>query len=387
MKQNINTNYQYTFVRNLVVTGLWMLYLTEKGFTPFEVGLMEAAFHGASFLFEVPSGSIGDRFGYRNTLIASCVVNIISCLFTVLSNNFWLVAFGFVLSSLSYCLASGTTEALVFESLLAKKQESRYINVSANISVLMELSMSLGIVIAGLMSTWYFDGVYWIQIALSVICILIALRFVEPKRPAHIQEKYFQLMKSAFVLTKSIPNLIVVMLSFAFIDALNATYYFYFQNYFAEIGIAGLGISLVIVVSSIFQVLGAKLAPAIEKRLSMSRLFLIVFILLAACIGLSSFLPNILVVVCYILANTLCALISPIRSNFINQLIPSGKRATINSIDSLCFSLMMIPMFPITGGLLHLLGYRQTFTILAIVIVIGGLIGHNKLKSAFSISS
>lgn len=206
-------------------------------------------------------------------------------------------------------------KTLVFDSLLVDKKESRYIHISANISVLVERSMSCGIVIAGLMSTWYFDGVYWIQIALSVLFILITLHFLEPERPVHIQEKYLQLMKSVFILTKKIPNLSAVMVSFAFVDGLNATCYFCFQNYFAEIGIAGLDISLVIVVSSVFQVIGAKLATTIEKTFSMSRLFLI--ILLAVCIGLSSFMPNYFVVVCYIRANTLGAQINPIRSNFI----------------------------------------------------------------------
>ncbi|MDH6365510.1 MFS family permease [Enterococcus sp. PF1-24] len=89
MKRNIKVNYQYNFLQYFVVTGLWMLYLTKKGFSPFEVGLMEAIFHGTSMLFEVPSGSIGDRFGYRKTLIASRIMNIFSCLLCVLATNFW----------------------------------------------------------------------------------------------------------------------------------------------------------------------------------------------------------------------------------------------------------------------------------------------------------
>lgn len=384
MYRNIKINYKYTFFQNLVVTSLWVLYLSRKGFGPIEIGVMEALFHGTSFIFEVPSGSMGDRFGYRNVLIASRVVGILSCFLIMMSGSFLGVTAGFMFSALSYNLASGTNEALVFESLKADKKEYRYIQVSANISVLMEFAISAGVVIAGLMSDWFFDGVYWIQIGLNIIAIFYACQFTEPKRFAFKQQKYFALMRSAFQSAKSIPGLLVVMLCFAFLDSVNATYYFYFQNFFAELGIAGLGISLVIVVSSVFQIIGAKLAPVIEKRFSMDRLFLICLGLLVFAVGLSGFLPRVLVILCFILANTLTALLTPIRSNFINQLIPSEERATINSIDSLCYSLMMIPIFPIAGVLVHYLSYGLTFAVLSVVLVFGGALGYGYMKRSFA---
>lgn len=383
MQRNINLNYRYTFLQYFVVTGLWVLYLTHKGFTSLQIGLLEAVFHGTSFLFEVPSGGIGDRFGYRKTLIVARVMNSISCLLTVLTADFWLVSLGFVFSALSYNLASGTNEALVYESLRYEKQEQRYLTISANLNALIELASSAGIVIAGLMSDWFFDGVYWVQIMINLLGIAAALQFTEPPKPKQLQQKYFTLMKSAFSMTKQISGLATVMLSFAFLDSLNATYYFYFQNYFARLGLAGFGISLVIVVSSVFQIIGTRLAPVISRKWRLDQLFLRVLVLLAIGISFSGFLPAIGVIVCYILVNTLAALVNPVRSNYINQLIPSGQRATINSIDSLCFSLLMIPFFPLAGVLIHQLGYPLTFLVLSGAVILGGTFGYTRLKKVF----
>lgn len=383
MKRNISINYLYTIFQYLVVTGLWVLYLSQKGFSTIEIGLLEALFHGTSFLFEVPSGSLGDRFGYRNTLIASRLVSILSCLLIVTSSSFWLIALGFVCNALSYNLASGTNEALVFESLLAEKKSHRYLPVSANINMLIEIFSSAGIVVAGLFSDWFFDGVYWIQILLNLVAIGIAWQFKEPPRKKVQQKKYLDLMKSAFTVTRAIPGLLVVMLAFAFLDGVYSSYYFYFQSYFDKLGLAGLGISIVLVISAVFQTLGAKFAPIISKYFSLSQIFLGELILFAIAIGCSGFLPPALTIMCYILTNTLSALLNPIRSNYINQLIPSEERATINSIDSLCFSLMMIPLFPIAGGLIAHVGYALTFALLAVIVSLGGIIAYSKLGKVF----
>ena len=374
MQENIKRNYRYTFFQWFVVTGLWMLYLTQKGFSPLEVGIMEAVFHVTSFIFEVPSGSLADRFGYKNTLIASRIINTISCLLTVLSGDFWIVTVGFVFSALSYNLSSGTNEALVFESLLAVKQEKRYLKVTANINMILEISNSLGIVVAGLFSHWFFDGVYWLQILLNGLAILTALRFEEPPRIRQQRQRYFQLITSAFAMTLKIPGLFLVMLAFAFIDSLNATYYFYFQNFFEQLGINGIGISLVIFASTLFQLAAVRLAAVVGEQVSLPRLFAIVLLLLTIATAASGFLPVVGVIPCYILANCLPALVTPIRSNFINQLIPSEQRATINSIDSLCYSMMMIPFFPLCGWLIQIFGYRSTFVFVSLALAAGGVL-------------
>lgn len=380
MDQNIKRNYPYTFLQWFIVTGLWMLYLTSKGFSPLEVGIMEAVFHGTSLLFEVPSGSLADRFGYKKTLIASRLVNSFSCLLTVLSGNFWLVTIGFILSALSYNLASGTNEALVFESLLAEKKETEYLKINANINMILEISSSLGIVVAGLFSHWFFDGVYWLQIGINLLAILVALGFKEPPRLHQKKQPYFQLIASAFRFTLQVPSLLFVMLAFAFIDSLNATYYFYFQNFFQDLGINGIGISLVILISTLFQLSAVRLSAFIGEKIPLSQLFVIVITLLIGATAASGFLPVAGVIPCFILANCLPALVTPIRSNFINQLIPSEQRATINSIDSLCFSLMMIPFFPICGWLIQLTSYRQTFLIVSLALALGGCFIYPKLK-------
>lgn len=380
MEKNIQLSYRYSFLQFFGVTALWVLYLSQKGFSPVQIGVMEGIFHVTSFICEVPSGGAADRFGYKKILAFGRVASIISALLIIATNNFYLCCIGFVFSALSYNLASGTSEALVFESLKAIKKEKRYLKISANLNALLEIAQAGGIVVAGLFSNWFFDGTYLIQIVIDLLAIFVITRMVEPPRQAFVKQNYLELVVTAFKVTKSLPGLATLMLSFAFLDALNATYYLYFQNYFAEIGITGFGISIIVVVSLVFQVLSAKSAPAIGEKFSVRQIYGVVMVLLAVCIGAAGYVSVALVIAGYIVVNCIQSLVDPIRSNMINQMIPSEQRATINSIDSLCYSAMMIPVFPLAGALIEGTGFAKTFLVLGMIVLIGGLFSLQKLK-------
>jgi predicted MFS family arabinose efflux permease len=45
----------------------------------------------------------------------------------------------------------------------------------------------------------------------------------------------------------------------------------------------------------------------------------------------------------------------------INRLIPSKHRATLLSFDAMCFSIMMIPFFPVIGAVADHVGFKTAF--------------------------
>ncbi|GAY75666.1 hypothetical protein NBRC111894_1220 [Sporolactobacillus inulinus] len=49
---NIRYNYIYNFCSFFGVTALWVLYLTHRGMSLVEVGLLESIFHVSSFLLK-----------------------------------------------------------------------------------------------------------------------------------------------------------------------------------------------------------------------------------------------------------------------------------------------------------------------------------------------
>lgn len=378
MYRNIRLNYGFSFFQFIGLTSLWVLYLTQKGFSAVEIGVMEAVFHLTSFCFEIPSGSWADRFGYRRTLIVSRLLNSVSCLLIVMNQAMWLVTIGFVFSALSYNLASGTNEALVFDSLKKVNQEGKYLAIWTTTSMIMEVASSFGMVLAGLFSQFFFDGVYWLQLAMNGCAIGLAWWMIDPKPRLNEPIQLTPFIRQALAEVRLVPQLVRLMGYFAFVDALNATYFFYFQAYFKTWHLQGIGLSSLLVVSSLVQIISVKLAPQLRKRYALSKIFLLDVVLTALAIFGSGVLPVVGVIVCFLLANALSAMMYPIQSDFINQAIGSQQRATINSLNSLLFSMVMIPVFPMVGWLIDHWHYAIAYRLMGgVVILVGGYLAFN----------
>ncbi|MFC6386234.1 MFS transporter [Sporolactobacillus kofuensis] len=370
---NVRYNYIYNFCSFFGVTALWVLYLTHRGMSLVEVGLLESIFHVSSFLFEVPSGALADRLNYRAVLILGRVCAIISSIILIFSHDFLWFAVGFIISAWSYNLNSGTIDALVYESLRNLNAKDKYIKVSANTNAIYEFADTLGIFVAGWFVNSYFEGVYWIQIVISLFAIVSVFMMVEPEKKEKKTEKvtgYFTILKNAARFLKENSRLRFLMIFFALFQGVAATYYFYFQSLIDKNGFKGVQISLLMIVSAVFQIIGAKISPQIEKRAGQMML-IHTFSLLLCIFLLVSFTNQLAVlIICFICMNVLIAISQPIFSNYFNQLIPSSSRATLLSVSSMLFSVTMIVLFPFTGWLIERVNFSISFGVMGGVLAL-----------------
>lgn len=102
--------------------------------------------------------------------------------------------------------------------------------------------------------------------------------------------------------------------------------------------------------AGVISCLGALASDYLYQKLDVKIAFLsaVVIALTMVCYGLN--IP-ILAVVVFIISNFFNAVLYPVESECLNRLIPSEQRATLISINSMFFSIMMIVMFPIAGML------------------------------------
>jgi predicted MFS family arabinose efflux permease len=225
----------------------------------------------------------------------------------------------------------------------------------------------LGIFVAGWFVNVYFEGVYWIQIVISLFAILSVLMMVEPEKMERKSEKvagYFAILKNAAVFLKKNAQLRFLMFFFALFQGIAATYYFYFQSLMDRYGFKGMQISLLMVASAVFQIVGAKISPQIEKRANQVKLIKYFSVLLCALLILSFVNQLAMLVMCFIAMNTLVSVSQPIFSNYFNELIPSSSRATLLSVSSMMFSVAMIVLFPLTGWMIEKLSFTLSFAVM-----------------------
>ena len=134
IKKQISKLYLVTSIGYFQIAGAsWVALLAMRGFSLLEIGMLESIFHIVSCLFEIPSGVAADVFGRKKTMVLSQLASLLSSVMMILSKDFCTTAFAIGLSALSYNLASGTREALAYDSLKLAGKEKELVPASLDL--------------------------------------------------------------------------------------------------------------------------------------------------------------------------------------------------------------------------------------------------------------
>ncbi|ETY74426.1 MFS transporter [Lactiplantibacillus fabifermentans] len=378
--RNLRLGYTYTGLAFFGITSLWVIFLQQQGLSLVEIGLCESIFHLTSFLSEVPSGILADRFSYKTVLIGGRIAAILHATIMLTAHSFWWFALGFVLQAWAYNLQSGTIEALLYESLAEGHATAQYPQVTKTMNTTIEFADTLGVLIAGWLIHGYLKFSYWGYIIAAIIAIISVVSLHEPRRaPATTaqQSSVWQIVKAAGHWLKKLPQLRNLMVFHATFTAIGTTYYYYFQAVMTAHGFSGPLISGILVATAILNIAGVQLTPWLQQKWPQLALLRGLSILLTIILvtALWSTLPEL--VMGYLLINMLMAIVEPLLSNYYNALIPSAQRATLLSVASMLFSVVMIIVFPIVGWLIQISNFTMTFGWLGLLL---GLLGGRVLR-------
>lgn len=355
--RNIKLDYISTFITNLNMQScIWVLYLTYCNMTLLQIGLLEGIYHITSMICEIPSGAWADLVGRKRSMLISRVCITISCIIMLFSRNFWGFALSFIIQALGNAFTSGSEEALVYDSLKCIDKEDDFIKVNGRLNMLIEVSQAIATVVGGVLAEYSY---VWCYVACVVIALLSLVPVVFMTEPPILEERTEQLtgmalVKNHFKVSYQVLNndvrIMKVIVFYSLIFASHALLFFYSQQYFYDSGYNKIQISIVFLFAGVISCLGALASDYLYQKLDVKIAFLsaVVIALTMVCYGLN--IP-ILAVVVFIISNFFNAVLYPVESECLNRLIPSEQRATLISINSMFFSIMMIVMFPIAGML------------------------------------
>lgn len=269
LNRNIKLDYIYKFISSMDITSaIWVLYLSYKGFSLVQIGLVESIFHVTSFICEIPTGAMADLLGRKRTIVFGRAMAAASAIMMLLANSFWMVALAFIVSALSFNLNSGSEEALVYDTLKILDKEEEYLRINGSLNFIIEVAQGLAVLVGGILSDYSFNISYFIAVIISLSALSVAIMFVEPdiKNECTTDLNVINHFKTCFKVMVENKKLIFIMLFFEFIFTIGTTTHFYGQRYFSVMGYSRTGISIIYVVASIFSALGAKFVYKIEKN-------------------------------------------------------------------------------------------------------------------------
>ena len=181
-KRQICRIYTITALSSLQFAGAcWAALLAARGFSLTQIGLAETAFHLTSFLFEVPSGVIADVFGRKRSMIVSQCMSAMASIAMIFSSTMSGVCIGMALSALGYNFASGSREALAYESLKQDQQERAYDRFAVNDTTIWRIGSAIATLCTGV-ALWIGPrAAYGVDLTLAMLGLWPALRLQEPE--------------------------------------------------------------------------------------------------------------------------------------------------------------------------------------------------------------
>lgn len=371
LEKNIKLDYVYRFISSVDITSaIWVLYLSYKGFSLTQIGLVEGIFHVAKFMFEIPTGAIADIWGRKNSLIASRVLAFLSSLIMIFGNSFGEIALGSIISAASLSLNSGSEEALVYDSLKALGKEEEYIKVNGILNFLIEVAQILAVFIGGVLSDINFQLSYGVAAIISLASLLISLGFYESNKSNLNEKDIIKIhFKECFRIIKNEKRLMKIMIYFGILFSIDTTAHFYMQEYLSSMDFTRSEIAGIFVIKGILSAIGSKYAYMFHYKLGKKGVMKFVSIITGILL-MVMYLKGVTAIISFVLMGAMIGAAYPLSSNYINELIPSEQRATLISIDSMLFSFLMIGLFPAVGFAAQHLSMGLTFMILGFILIV-----------------
>lgn len=165
--------YVFAFLRGFI---FWYViekvFLRQAGLSDQQIILMAGMRGATSLLLEIPTGALGDRWGYKKTLALS-----LGCLgWSGLQYLVWDGFANFLLATTiwtaSEALASGTMQAYLYGLVVRREGEGRYRHYASRARALVILGVMTGSVIGSLMTIVF---PLWVAFAISVLPVFAAL--------------------------------------------------------------------------------------------------------------------------------------------------------------------------------------------------------------------
>lgn len=373
IKKQVRYLYSYDAVMSFRITDVvWVLFLLNRGYTLVEVGIAEGIYHLTSMLCEIPSGMAADLFGRKKTLYLAGIAGVISSVFMAIGDWLGVVYIGMIFSAVGLSMVSGTEEAMLYDSLTQVSEVEGYKKIKANLSVVSRISSTASCLFSPISIFMGYQKVYLFSALMNVIQILLVMKMKEPvvtekqmerqEAPfAEIGKRTKQHVIETFLFMIKNPKTMCKLLADAAIACPCYLTLMYLQEHLVECGWSEAWIGLPILAIPMAGAIGAFMAAKVEINLFKATVICGVI----SGIG-TAFAGNTILLVSIIGAvlGRICEGFFEILSGErINEELDSDQRATMISVDSMLYSVLMIVISPVTGYLAEVVGMKNMFQV------------------------
>ena len=354
IKRQLGLLYISNFMFNISIAGAaWVLLLVSDGYSLVQVGFAETVFHIVSLMAEIPSGMFADVFGRKKSLILSCVMSMMSAAVRGFLPGFPCVLISIAFSALSYNFISGSDSAIAYDSLVEEGQQDKYDKYISTQTAIYRISNGIATLFAGVAVIMGNRNAQMLSIGISLVNMTFLLflrenKVILKKSGDSLGNRIKDVYSGAFGFLKGNRKVAGLIFRNALVGGIDVLLLFFLQAKLPMTGIPDWTLGPLLFIMSMGGIFGALAARKVKKT-TLSKLF--VFCISLALIGLVSEFTGVWYLMT--LGGFLTAFaddLIQIRSDIaLNQMVPAEQRATLISVNSFCFSCIMIVMSPLAG--------------------------------------
>lgn len=344
-------------------------FLQSIGLTSREYFFLIGFFSFLVVVLEIPSGYLSDRWGRKRTLLTGSIAASIGIVLWSTSYGFWQYLLGEVFWAIGYSFFSGTTDAMLYDSLLEKGEEKHFRSVTAKslrikFTIQALLSIAGGFVAAryGLRST------YWISVPFIMSTIPISLSLREPLRHKIQEERHLSAMISIMrtVLIQDHVLRMIILLS-AILVTISMTLVFITQPFqdLIHFPLQYFGIPHAIGLLGVSA--ASKMTPLLQKRFHDHVLLTLIMITTISSMIIAGLQVTLLGLLIILMGRSVFGILDPLSQDMINQRTRSDIRATTLSIRSFLVQILFVVITLILGGLSNVYSLTQMMVWIGVV--------------------
>lgn len=345
-KKTIRTYVVFSFLFSLAHSfffATYQLFLASRGLNLLEINLVNMFFMIGVFLMEVPTGAFADTFGRKKSVVNGCFLTSLSMLVYFLGNSFWAFVAAELIGALGLTFLSGALEAWVVDALSSHGYDGEIATVFRQ-----EVYASQAGIIIGSLAGGYLGqhdlALPWLASSIGTfaagVFALFAIAEKEKKRmPFRFTFAPFKKVIADSVSfgykKKSVWFVALFGMFLAMsVQGMNMQWPFVFQKTY---GFSTSQLGWLFVFVSLVTMLGGKLSAHFASRIRQEKNAIVLsqIVTVIGMLGAAMMLGVVPTAALFLFHEMGRGMVGPLKQSYLNHRIPSEKRATILSFDSM----------------------------------------------------
>jgi MFS family permease len=348
------------FDRFILIFPLYTVMFVDAGLKPVEITVCLTAWSITSFVLQVPSGVIADRWSRRHILAWAQLVRGAGFAVWLLYPHFWGFFVGLQLWGIKSAFTTGTSEALLYDELKARGRAPEYARIFGRTRAIQAggvLLAALGAAVAARFGYGSMVVASLVAVALSTIAA-VSLPAAPPAASAG-ERDYLAHLRLGLAASFREPAVLSILVFSAIVLALGAALEEFWPIFGAKVGLTRSVIAVFVGAQNGIEVL----VSLIAYRLSglPTRGFYAIFafggLVLAVAAGL--FTPSAMLLLA--VYSGLMKLVAVVFESRLQHIITSDSRATIGSVKGFLAQIGMTALYLAFGPVAALTSYRIAF--------------------------